>query len=714
MNRQLPFLVIATALCCVAVSCTKDDAESVAGDRTEIRLSSGIRIQSRTAFPEADVQVPSGESVAVWIDQRGDQTKPLYQNYALLADGNGGLTGERKMYFPLNGNNIDIYALHTNAYYAGSAYPTATMTHAVSNDQSKLKQYAQSDLLYGRAIDIAKTRNAVPITFYHLLSKIQVAVCPVEGVKAEDIQSIAIGGTKRMANITLDKSTAPNAITPAPAGSASNIFVGTDASTDFSEGNVRYNDAVIVPQTVAEGTAFITVTLKTGESLVYRLTRDVRFESGKKYTCHMTISLTDIKLSTSVSDWKPGDLITGNNDIIHYVVHYSDNTQETIYSDTKGRIEFNGAGKTVSRIDLPDLGKGYYIGRRNLTGIDLNIDDAGNLHFRPSVDGYTPIGSYAELQMINDSASTRAGVYKQEADLDLMSVAWTPIAEFTGKYDGAGFDIDRLYISSTDASNVGLFGSIVGTYAEIRDVHIASGSITKESRNFCYVGAVCGWSDGGNIEKCTNLAMITAESLNAAYSSYAGGIAGYNKAGNIANCGNYGILSSSGYCYCGGITGYNSGKIVACCNKASVSSNKGAGGISRLNSGTGSIIACYNTGTVYVNGNNYAGGIVGENSGANIQSCYSTAAVNAYYAGGVVGRLDGGITTSCYWKTGTGLPVEGVYYIEGGTATDILSFTDTFTPDAEKYPEWGLGNGETNGWWKNYNGNNNLPQLWWE
>ena len=44
----------------------------------------------------------------------------------------------------------------------------------------------------------------------------------------------------------------------------------------------------------------------------------------------------------------------------------------------------------------------------------------------------------------------------------------------------------------------------------------------------------------------------------------------------------------------------------------------------------------------------------------------------------------------------------------------LLSLMGCFYSDAEKYPEWGLGNGETNGWWKNYNGNNNLPQLWWE
>lgn len=67
--------------------------------------------------------------------------------------------------------------------------------------------------------------------------------------------------------------------------------------------------------------------------------------------------------------------------------------------------------------------------------------------------------------------------------------------------------------------------------------------------------------------------------------------------------------------------------------------------------------------------------------------------------------------TSCYWLDGMsedgGVP-------SGVKQKDVQSFTGSFTPDAAAYPEWGLGNGETNGWWKNYNGNDNLPQLWWK
>jgi hypothetical protein len=626
------------------------------------------------------------------------------------------------MFFPLNGNNVNIYALHTNATYPGDTYPEATMTHSVNTDQTTLAGYASSDLLYGRAVNVAKTNDAVPLTFYHLLSKLQVAIRPVEGLAAEDIRSVTVGGTKRMVNLTLDKLAAPAALTITSAGTASSIMVGTDVSTDFTEDNVRYNDAVIVPQTITEGTAFVTVSLTSGEELVYRLTSDAKFESGKRYTCHMTVSLTDITLSTSVSDWKPGDLISGGNGIIRYVVTYTDGLTETVYSETMGTVEFDGIGKTVRSIALPDLGYSYPIGRKDITSFTLNLDDAGKLRFRPSTDGYTPIGSVAEFQLINTQSGALAGDYRLEADLDLMSEEWMPIGSatkpFTGKFDGAGFDIDKLQINKTTSDYMALFGYVEGTYAEIKNLDIASGSVKARD----YVGGICGYLYGGTISGCGNATIIGSSSGN--NSSRAGGIAGYNHGGVIKACYNTGSASSSTsststsssyYSYSGGITGNNTGSITTCYNTGSAyasapyNSYSYSGGIAGNN--TGSITACYNTGSASSLANNsYSGGITGSNAGS-ITACYNTGSASAYFLLGGVAGSNGGSVIASYWKSGTGMPTKGV---GNGVSTGTTSFTTSFTPDASTVPEWELGTGETNGWWKNYNGNDGLPQLYWE
>jgi hypothetical protein len=217
------------------------------------------------------------------------------------------------MNFPANGNSVDIYALHTNATLTAT-YPATALTHTVNSDQRTLAGYAPSDLLYARRINVARTASPVLMTFYHLLSKIQVAVMPGEGLTAADIAGISIGGTRLQAQFTPAKATNPDAVVITPAGTASPITVGADVSPNLTT-NIVYNDAIIVPQTIASGTAFITVRLSDATNLVYRLPAATTFESGKKYgyliTTNTTGDLTELILTTIIEDWIPAGNIPG-------------------------------------------------------------------------------------------------------------------------------------------------------------------------------------------------------------------------------------------------------------------------------------------------------------------------------------------------------------------------------------------------------------------
>ena len=143
----------------------------------------------------------------------------------------------------------------------------------------------------------------------------------------------------------------------------------------------------------------------------------------------------------------------------------------------------------------------------------------------------------------------------------------------------------------------------------------------------------------------------------------------------------------------------------------------------------GTITACYNIGNIYSYTSFYfsssgsyscSSGVAGYvSSGGKITACYNAGRITAENIESARGEYVYGIAyasgsncniSSCYWLED--MSEDGG--VSGEVQTDVVKFTGTFTPDAEKYPEWGLGNGETNGWWKNYNGNNNLPQLWWE
>jgi len=301
--------IAAVVLPVAMMSCNNDKEVK---DNVELRLTSGVDVRTRAAFPGTDLQIPAGEQVHVYVDDAVGPVQ-LYGNNILTADGSGNLTGGTPMFFPANGNNVDIYALHTNATLV-TAYPTTALTHTVNADQRALTGYAPSDLLYAKQTNVARTPNPVLLTFYHLLSKIQVAIMPGGDLTAPEITGITIGGTRLQAQFTLAKATNPNAVAITAAGTASPVTIGADVSADLAA-NIKYNDAIIVPQTVAANTAFITVSLSGGKNLVYRLPANTTFESGKKYsyqiTAISTADLIELILITEIEDWVPGGISIG-------------------------------------------------------------------------------------------------------------------------------------------------------------------------------------------------------------------------------------------------------------------------------------------------------------------------------------------------------------------------------------------------------------------
>jgi len=308
-NRFFTKAALAAVVLPLAIMSCKNNHDEDDNTLVELRLSSGVEVRTRAAFTATDTQIPAGEQIFVYVDEAGGAVQ-LYQKNTMVADGSGNLTGGTRMNFPANGNNVDIYALHTNATFA-TAYPTTALTHTVSGDQRLLAGYAPSDLLYAKRTNVARTASPVLLTFYHLLSKLQVAVMPGEGLTAADIRGITIGGTRPQAQFTLAKATASDAVAITAAGTAAPITIGADVSVNLTN-NFSFNDAIIVPQTITANTVFITVNLSDGSNLVYRLPANTTFESGKKYGYLITANSTGLVLTTTIQDWIPAGSTTGN------------------------------------------------------------------------------------------------------------------------------------------------------------------------------------------------------------------------------------------------------------------------------------------------------------------------------------------------------------------------------------------------------------------
>lgn len=180
---------------------------------------------------------------------------------------------------------------------------------------------------------------------------------------------------------------------------------------------------------------------------------------------------------------------------------------------------------------------------------------------------------------------------------------------FLGTFDGNGHVISNLQINISSQAYTVVAGLFVNNRGSIRRLGIIDSTIFAEA--------------------------ISPSSSNC--SSIAGSIAGYNsREGTIICC-----YSSNNVSVTGSVSS----------SYADVSTR--AGGI--VGNNTGSIINCYNTGTISASdkfGFNYhdnAGGIAGTNSAGSISSCYNTGAVSGDYAGGIAGGNAGdAVITDCH------------------------------------------------------------------
>jgi len=344
------------------------------------------------------------------------------------------------------------------------------------------------------------------------------------------------------------------------------------------------------------------------------------------------------------------------------------------------------------------------------------------------------ISSPAQLKLLSDIVNglntnpplgaTNSSTYKLVRDIDMNSLAWTPIGSkyspFKGVFDGGNYTIKGLFIDTIQGFQ-GLFGSIDNAIVKkinLAECHITAGDYTINNDNN---GGIVGYCKNGIIEECTFSGTLNnngdqgggivgyIEGSNARISSCSnfgviessegirtGGVVGLNIHGLIDDCSNYGIIS--GDSDVGGIAGeIYEGTMRNCSNSANLSGTYNIGGLVGINT-TSLVSNCFNTGDLsgctYVwrgtdMGGNCIGGIAGSNDGT-LTNCYNTGNIDTpslkygFCIGGVVGN-NTGITTNCYYLIGCAKDGKNKTQNGVGTKTidtsvdDIESATNYFT-----------------------------------
>jgi len=252
------------------------------------------------------------------------------------------------------------------------------------------------------------------------------------------------------------------------------------------------------------------------------------------------------------------------------------------------------------------------------------------------------ISNQDELNAIRGNLS---GNYTLANDITLVG-NWTPIGSyssgdytnvFSGNFDGDGYTIYDLTITSSGPGGHGLFA------------YIASGGVVKNL-------------------KLDNVNISSIYTVN----DFVGAIAGGNAAGTVENC--YVAGTVQGYDYVGAIVGRNLGTVQNCYSEGSVSGNYAVGGIAGMNDLADTVKNCYSLATV--SGNNLVGGIVGNYYVGNIENCV---ALNASVTGNSgVGRITGGTSggppptfSNNYARTGMTVTIGVNPTTPSGTTSDI-------------------------------------------
>lgn len=270
-------------------------------------------------------QIEKGETVSAFVYKNSSTAlgDVIAENVSYTADGDGGLTlneGSTQVYFPSDGTPIDIKATHGMIDMMSVEDATSNATRSkfavtINTQQTTESYYKQSDALYAASMKVESTQEAVPLTFYHILSKLELTVTThnlgseISGIRLKKMKTTAVFSPD---DTKLESQSDRNAMISGQDSESSVYMPSTTYDRDATVETKESNDVILIPQDMSA--KVIVFSLKNGEAYAYTFPENTVFESGKKYSYTVDISNPEGVTLTSaqVTDWVDGDDIDGD------------------------------------------------------------------------------------------------------------------------------------------------------------------------------------------------------------------------------------------------------------------------------------------------------------------------------------------------------------------------------------------------------------------
>ena len=504
MKRTTIHISAAIALLLGLAACTQDEAgflpEGAEGTPivfTATGLNPAATATAGTRAP-ADGNWTGVQSVAVMMDGM----VKTYNVTPSTADPTSATLTSTDPYYWTNHNDITVTAWWP--YTAGETTPPAVKVKA---NQSAQKDFEGSDLIVADGQTV--TYGSPTLRFTHRTARVTIVLTDyTEGLASVQLTGLSTEGDN------------PDIIVP------------------YDKGSNTYT-AIVAPQNVAAGTAFIVCTFTNGKTFVYKMKNATDWQAGGEYT--YTVSLAAAKdLGYTIES--NGSYTVTSADGLMNVAKLVNGGKTDINITLDKNIDLTGKDWTPIGTDYDNSYKGTFDGGgHTITGLAVTTNDQF-------------VGLFGYLN--------RAGTVKNVV-MEGIQITSNHMFGCTGGVVGYSWGTIENCSVSGSVSGTDCVGGVVGSQKAGSIIGCSSSATVKGTH---YVGGVAG-EKWGTMIACYATGNVTLE-IGSPKNLSGGGVVGLNGGSRVLACYAIGNVnskgSSTGNVHIGGLFGDNYTVVTAC------------------------------------------------------------------------------------------------------------------------------------------------------
>ena len=504
MKRTTIHISAAIALLLGLAACTQDEAgflpEGAEGTPivfTATGLNPAATATAGTRAP-ADGNWTGVQSVAVMMDGM----VKTYNVTPSTADPTSATLTSTDPYYWTNHNDITVTAWWP--YTAGETTPPAVKVKA---NQSAQKDFEGSDLIVADGQTV--TYGSPTLRFTHRTARVTIVLTDyTEGLASVRLTGLSTEGDN------------PDIIVP------------------YDKGSNTYT-AIVAPQNVAAGTAFIVCTFTNGKTFVYKMKNATDWQAGGEYT--YTVSLAAAKdLGYTIES--NGSYTVTSADGLMNVAKLVNGGKTDINITLDKNIDLTGKGWTPIGTSFDNSYKGTFDGGgHTITGLTVTTNDQF-------------VGLFGYLN--------RAGMVKNVV-MEGIQITSNHMFGCTGGVVGYSWGTIENCSVSGSVSGTDCVGGVVGSQKAGSIIGCCSSATVKGTH---YVGGVAG-EKWGTMTACYATGNVTLE-IASQKNNFGGGVVGLNGGSRVLACYATGNVtstgSSTGNVHIGGLFGDSYTTVTAC------------------------------------------------------------------------------------------------------------------------------------------------------